>query len=73
MKPVPERLRLVKYALLLFLFGAALFGSQIDFAFDPDELRRAFEDWNVLIYREGWQSKDCESARAVASLVARKP
>jgi tellurite methyltransferase len=44
-----------------------------DYLLQPHELRRAFEDWNVLIYREGWQSKDCESARAVASLVARKP
>lgn len=31
----PERLRLVKYVLLLFLFGAALFGSQTFLFLDP--------------------------------------
>lgn len=44
-----------------------------DYLLQPDELRRAFADWDILVYREGWQSKDCEDARAVASLVARKP
>jgi hypothetical protein len=44
-----------------------------DYLLQPDELRRAFADWDILVYREGWQEKDCESARSVASLVARKP
>ena len=44
-----------------------------DYLLQPDELRRAFADWDILIYREGRQGKDCDSARAVASLVARKP
>ncbi len=44
-----------------------------DYLLQPAELRRAFADWEILVYREGWQSKDCEDARSVASLVARKP
>ena len=39
----------------------------------PDELRRAFADWEILVYREGWLDVECESPRAVASLVARVP
>jgi hypothetical protein len=44
-----------------------------DYLLQPDELRRAFADWDILIYREGLQGQDCDSARAVASLVVRKP
>ncbi|MDD5467478.1 MAG: class I SAM-dependent methyltransferase [Anaerolineales bacterium] len=36
------------------------------------ELRRAFQDWEVLIYREGWQQKESDHPRAVASLAARR-
>jgi SAM-dependent methyltransferase len=39
----------------------------------PDELRCAFADWEILVYREGGRTADDESPRAVASLVARKP
>lgn len=35
------------------------------------ELRQAFEDWEVLLYREGWQPTGKLHPRAVASLVAR--
>jgi hypothetical protein len=44
-----------------------------EYLLKPDELRRAFADWDILLYREGPQGKDCDSARTVASLVARKP
>jgi tellurite methyltransferase len=44
-----------------------------DYLLQPAELRRAFEDWEVLVYREGWRDTDQESMRAVASLVVRRP
>ncbi len=44
-----------------------------DYLLAPDELRRPFADWNILVYREEWLSAECESPRAVASLIARKP
>jgi len=44
-----------------------------DFLLQPDELRRAFADWEVLVYREGWIEMKDHSPRAVASLVARRP
>lgn len=37
----------------------------------PDELRRAFADWDILFYREGWIDVGGHWPRAVASLVAR--
>lgn len=45
---------------------------QPDYLLQPDELRRAFADWNVLVYREGWIEMKARSPRAVASLVARR-
>jgi SAM-dependent methyltransferase len=39
----------------------------------PGELRAAFGDWEVLAYREGWNSPDDPWHRAVASLVVRRP
>jgi tellurite methyltransferase len=39
----------------------------------PDELRRAFSDWEVLVYREGWVTVENHAPRAVASLVAKRP
>jgi tellurite methyltransferase len=39
----------------------------------PDELRRAFADWDVLVYREGWIEATDHMPRSVASLVARRP
>jgi hypothetical protein len=46
---------------------------QPDYLLQPDELRRAFADWDVLVYREGWITIADHSPRAVASLVARHP
>ena len=44
-----------------------------DYLLQPDELRRAFAAWDVLVYREGWIEMKDRSPRAVASLVARRP
>jgi tellurite methyltransferase len=38
-----------------------------------DELRRAFADWEMLAYREGWIELGNHAPRAVASLAARRP
>jgi SAM-dependent methyltransferase len=46
---------------------------QPDYLLQPDELRRAFADWDVVVYREGWIEMKDRSPRAVASLVARRP
>ena len=44
-----------------------------DYLLQPDELRQAFAGWEVLVYREGWiEMRDCP-ARAVASIVAKRP
>ncbi len=42
-----------------------------DYLLAPGELRRAFADWEVLVYREGWTDTGRSSPRAVASLAAR--
>jgi SAM-dependent methyltransferase len=39
---------------------------------EHDELRQAFKDMQILVYREGWVQRDNSHSRAVASLVARK-
>jgi hypothetical protein len=39
----------------------------------PDELRRAFADWEILVYREGWERSRGGRLHPVASLVARIP
>ena len=39
----------------------------------PGELRHAFADWDILVYREGWTSPGDAWHRASASLVARRP
>jgi tellurite methyltransferase len=44
-----------------------------DYLLQPDELRRAFAEWDMLVYREGWIEMQDHSPRAVASLVARRP
>jgi tellurite methyltransferase len=46
---------------------------QPDYLLQPGELRRAFADWAVLAYREGWIEMKDRAPRAVASLVARRP
>ena len=38
----------------------------------PGELRHAFENWEILFYREGWIDTGGHTPRAVASLVARR-
>ncbi len=44
-----------------------------DYLVLPGELHRAFIDWDVLVYREGWIELKDHSPRAVASLVAKRP
>ncbi len=44
-----------------------------DFLLQPGELRHAFSDWDVLVYREGWIEMGDHAPRAVASIVARSP
>jgi SAM-dependent methyltransferase len=44
-----------------------------DYLLRPGELRQAFADWDVLVYREGWMEMDDHAPRAVASMVARLP
>ncbi len=44
-----------------------------DYLLTPDELRCAFADWDVLVYREDWIDIGGHWPRAVASLVARRP
>ncbi len=39
----------------------------------PDELRQAFADWEILVYREGWEKSRGGRLHPVASLVARIP
>ena len=39
----------------------------------PDELRKAFSDWEILVYREGWEKSRGGRLHPVASLVARRP
>lgn len=39
----------------------------------PDELRQAFADWDILVYREGWEKSRGGRLHPVASLVARSP
>ncbi len=44
-----------------------------EYLLQPGELRRAFANWDILVYREGWMDTGCETPRAIASLVARLP
>jgi SAM-dependent methyltransferase len=39
----------------------------------PGELKAAFGNWQILVYREGWVALDTSHPRAVARLVARRP
>jgi len=39
----------------------------------PDELRKAFAGWEILVYREGWEASRGGHLHPVASLVARIP
>jgi len=40
---------------------------------ESGELRQAFADWEILVYREGWVETRSGGMQAVASLVARRP
>ncbi len=44
-----------------------------EYLLQPGELRGAFLDWDILMYREGWRDKDGDSPHSVASLVVRRP
>jgi tellurite methyltransferase len=44
-----------------------------DFLLQPGELRHAFSEWDVLVYREGWIELGDHAPRAVASVVAKRP
>jgi tellurite methyltransferase len=39
----------------------------------PGELKRAFSDWQILAYREGWVETETRHPKAVASLIASRP
>jgi tellurite methyltransferase len=39
----------------------------------PGELQAAFDDWQILAYREGWLETGTRHPRAVASLIACRP
>ncbi len=38
----------------------------------PGELREAFKDWDILVYREGWVTSDRGNEKAIASMIARR-
>jgi len=40
---------------------------------EEGELRRTFQDWDILVYNEGWSKSDHGNHKAVASIVARLP
>jgi tellurite methyltransferase len=44
-----------------------------EYLLSPGELKEAFSDWEVLVYREGWGDSSTGHPRAIASLAARKP
>jgi SAM-dependent methyltransferase len=43
-----------------------------DYLLEPGELRQAFSEMEILVYREGWEESRVGQPQAVASLVARK-
>ncbi len=43
------------------------------FLLEPGELRAAFQDWDILLDREGWVASDHGKEKCVASLIARRP
>ncbi len=43
------------------------------FLLKPGELREAFKDWDILVYREGWVTGDHGHEKAIASMIARRP
>jgi len=43
------------------------------FLLAPGELPTAFADWEILDYREGWNTPHGRSRRATAGIVARRP
>jgi SAM-dependent methyltransferase len=53
------------------LFVAAIHVGTGRFVLDPGELRRLFEDWEILHYREG-ESRETEHRHPTAELIARR-
>jgi len=47
-------------------------GTDPKYLLAPGELRQAFAEWEILVYREGWEESRAGQPQAVASLVARK-
>jgi tellurite methyltransferase len=45
--------------------------TDLAYLLTPDELRQAFSDWEILVYREGWGKSRGGRLHPVASLVAR--
>jgi tellurite methyltransferase len=44
-----------------------------EFLLKEGELRESFQDWDIVVYREGWVTADRGYSKSVASMVARKP
>ncbi len=44
-----------------------------DYLLQPGELRQAFQDWELLVYREGWVENDRGRQKAIANMIARRP
>lgn len=44
-----------------------------EYLLQPGELRHAFAEWEMLVYREGWVEMGLNAPRAVASIVAKRP
>lgn len=43
------------------------------FLLEEGELRKAFQDWEILVYHEGWVSSENGKQKSIASLIARLP
>ncbi len=46
---------------------------QLEYLLQPGELRAAFQDWDILVYREGWVENEHGHSKAIASMIARRP
>jgi SAM-dependent methyltransferase len=44
-----------------------------DYLLQEGELAAAFDDWDILVYREGWNIRDEQCHKSVASMIARRP
>lgn len=74
----PEYMRILKPGGLLILqtLTQEMLQEQTDidpgYLLAPGELVNAFQNWDILDYREGWEENHRGHRRAVAGLVARK-